>query len=46
MPDRKYNAGSSYRYGFNGQEKDKEVNENVNTATYWEYDGRLEGGGI
>ncbi len=33
----------SYRYGFNGQEKDDEVAGagNTNTAMYWEYDTRL-----
>jgi len=41
MPGRKYSNGSGYRYGFNGQEKDKELNENFTTATYWEYDARI-----
>ena len=42
MPGRKYNAGSnSYRYGQNGQEKDNELNENIYTAEYWEYDSRI-----
>jgi hypothetical protein len=41
QPGRKFSAGSSYRYGFNGQEKDKELNENTNTAQYWEYDARI-----
>ena len=42
MPSRSFSA-SSYRYGFNGQEKDDEVagNGNINTAMYWEYDSRL-----
>ena len=42
MPNRSFSA-SSYRYGFNGQEKDDEVsgNGNTNTAMYWEYDNRL-----
>jgi hypothetical protein len=38
-----YNAGSGFRFGFNTQEKDKEVYNNNETysATFWEYDGRL-----
>lgn len=42
MPGR--NGGSSYRYGFNGQEKDNEVTGNIGatyTAEFWEYDSRL-----
>ncbi len=31
---------NKYRFSFNGQEKDVEVNPNVTTAKYWEYDGR------
>ncbi len=32
-----------YRFGFNGQEKDREIynNENTTTALFWEYDGRI-----
>jgi hypothetical protein len=42
MPGRKYQAGSeSYRYSINGQEKDTELNENITTALYWEYDSRI-----
>lgn len=41
MPGRKYQAGSGYRYGFNGQEKDNEINENIYTAQFWEYDSRI-----
>ncbi|MBK7309681.1 MAG: hypothetical protein KBG47_11860 [Bacteroidia bacterium] len=35
--------GNSYRYSFNGQEKDDEVSGNGNsyTATHWQYDPRL-----
>ncbi len=42
MPGRSYSS-NSYRYGFNGQEKDDEVsgNGNTNTAMFWEYDTRL-----
>ncbi|NVN95008.1 MAG: hypothetical protein HXX18_06965 [Bacteroidetes bacterium] len=31
------------RFGFNGQEKDREIynNENTTTATFWEYDARI-----
>ncbi|HET6228025.1 MAG TPA: hypothetical protein VFF27_17205, partial [Bacteroidia bacterium] len=34
---------STYRYGFNGQEKDDEVvgNGNSYTAEFWQYDARL-----
>jgi RHS repeat-associated protein len=41
QPGRKFSAGSGYRYGFNGQEKDKELNENITTAEYWEYESRI-----
>ncbi|HYG15936.1 MAG TPA: hypothetical protein VEC12_09305 [Bacteroidia bacterium] len=36
-------APGSYRFGFNGQEKDNEVSEagNSYTAEYWQYDSRL-----
>ena len=41
MPGRGYNA-SSYRYGFNGQEKSDEIKGEGNsyTALFWEYDPR------
>ena len=42
QPGRTFTQGSSYRYGFNGQEKDKELNENVTSALYWEYDSRID----
>lgn len=41
MPGRKFSSGSGYRYGFNGQEKTIELNENMTTALYWEYDSRI-----
>ena len=43
MPGRKYKATSSsnYRYGFNTQERDEELSENIYTAEYWEYDSRI-----
>ena len=42
MPGRKYQQGSSsYRYSINGQEKETELNENITSAEYWEYDSRL-----
>jgi len=43
MPGRKFiQAGASpYRYSINGQEKDLELNENITTAEYWEYDSRI-----
>ena len=36
-------ANGSYRFGFNGQEKDDEIygDGNMNSAQYWEYDTRL-----
>lgn len=42
MPVRQYTAlNSSYRYGFNGQEKSSELNESLYTAEYWQYDSRI-----
>ena len=44
MATRTYTApNSSYRFHFNGQEKDDEVSGggNTMTATFWEYDARL-----
>ena len=41
MPGRKYNAGSTYRYGFNGQEKSDDVVAGIYTSEYWEYDSRI-----
>jgi hypothetical protein len=43
QPGRKYLATSTsnYRYSINGQEKEKELNENITTALYWEYDSRI-----
>ena len=40
---RSYSAGSGFRFGFNTQEKDKEIyfNNETYTAKFWEYDGRL-----
>jgi hypothetical protein len=32
---------SSYRYGFNTQEQDREIFEGSYTAEYWQYDSRL-----
>jgi RHS repeat-associated protein len=40
MPGRKFDAGSSYRYGYNGQEKSDDVTPGNYTAEYWEYDSR------
>lgn len=41
MPGRKFKqAGSDYRYSINGQEKERELNENITTAMFWEYDSR------
>jgi RHS repeat-associated protein len=42
MPGRKYPAaGWLYRYGFNGQERSTEINDNSYTAEYWEYDSKI-----
>lgn len=43
MPGRKYEQtpGKPYRYSINGQEKELELNENITTAEYWEYDSRI-----
>ena len=43
MPGRKFEAGSLYRYGFNGQERSTEVDPkgNSSTAEFWQYDARL-----
>ena len=43
MPGRKYQASpsSKYRYSINGQEKESELNENITTALYWEYESRI-----
>jgi RHS repeat-associated protein len=42
MPGRNYQSSSSYRFGFNGQEKDDEIAGagNIMTAEFWEYDSR------
>jgi hypothetical protein len=43
MPGREYEAFSSdgYKYSINGQEKEKDINKNITTALYWEYDSRI-----
>jgi len=43
LTTRSFSAGSGFRFGFNTQEKDKEIynNNETYTATFWEYDGRL-----
>lgn len=35
------NSFGGYRYGFNGQERETEINPSVTSAEYWMYDGRL-----
>jgi hypothetical protein len=41
-PGRKFAQGNGkYRYSINGQEKEIELNENITTAEYWEYDSRI-----
>src|SRR6478735_4012863 len=44
MPGRTFTAAnSSYRYGFNGQERTTEINSdgNLYNAQFWEYDSRI-----
>jgi RHS repeat-associated protein len=45
MPGRIYNNtsanDSSYRYGFNGQEKSREIGSGLYNAEFWEYDSRI-----
>ena len=42
QPGRKYTQGTNtYRYSINGQEKDIDLDENITTALYWEYDSRI-----
>jgi RHS repeat-associated protein len=41
MPGRKYDNGSEYRYGFNGQEKDNDVTKDDYDFGARIYDGRL-----
>jgi small nuclear ribonucleoprotein (snRNP)-like protein len=43
MPGRSFaaSAATKYRYSINGQEKDSELNDNITTALYWEYDSRI-----
>ena len=42
MPGRKFaQANGGYGYGFNGQEKSTEINDNSYTAEFWQYDARL-----
>jgi hypothetical protein len=38
---RSFTATTTYRYGFNGQEVDDEINKNTYTAMFWEYDARI-----
>ncbi len=40
MPERSF-SNQKYRWGFNGQEHDRELNPSITTAEFWEYDGRL-----
>ncbi len=40
MPGRAFNT-ASYRYSINGQVRETELNENITTAIYWEYDSRI-----
>ncbi|MCB9059858.1 MAG: hypothetical protein H6627_14930 [Calditrichae bacterium] len=43
MPARQYAAANSYRYGFNGQEKSLEIDQDgaSMTAEFWQYDARI-----
>jgi RHS repeat-associated protein len=42
MPGRKFSAGSLYRYGFNGKEKDNDIN----SLTVYDYGFRIYNPGI
>ena len=33
--------GGSYKYGYNGQEIERDLNKDISTALFWEYDTRL-----
>jgi N-acetylmuramoyl-L-alanine amidase len=42
MGNRKFTQGTGkYRYSINAQEKETDLNENITTALYWEYDSRI-----
>ena len=41
QPGRKFDAGSGYRYGFNGKEKDKDITDGDLDYGARIYDGRL-----
>jgi hypothetical protein len=44
MPGRKYTANTTtakYRFSINGQEKETDLNPNITTAEFWEYDSRI-----
>ncbi|MEP6675851.1 MAG: RHS repeat-associated core domain-containing protein [Ferruginibacter sp.] len=41
MPGRKYNAGNEYRYGFNGKENDKDIDDGDQDYGMRIYDSRL-----
>jgi hypothetical protein len=41
LPGREYSSNNFYRYSINGQEKEIELNKNITTATFWEYDSRI-----
>ena len=41
MPGRKYQAGSGYRYGFNGKEKSDEITSDDYDYGARIYDGRI-----
>jgi YD repeat-containing protein len=40
QPGRSYSVAGGYRYGFNGQEKSGDIEENFYEAKFWEYDSR------
>jgi len=41
MPRRSYSAGNGYRYGFNGQENDKNISEGAQDYGMRIYDTRI-----
>lgn len=41
MTGRTHSTKINYRYSINGQEKEKELNENITSAEFWMYDSRI-----
>ncbi len=41
LPGRRFERYGIYRFSVNAQEKTNEINENLTSALYWEYDSRI-----